>query len=175
MLKNALLYKDQIDKKLLECWYDPKYQYYFSSSHYLPRWNDNDADWIALASVKGDDVLGYFTWAVDHDTMSAKNFGVINFSDDQLTFGVDLYHVLKQIFFICGYKRLEFGAIQGNPHITQYTHLVDKFGGECVGHTHESIRTFDGRIHDEFVFEIMADDFVSYYFGGYNERRQKFG
>ena len=99
MLDNARKYREELKNKMLDTWYDEKYKYYHSGGwhrEYLPP----EDDWERMSFVSLDtdgNIIGCIMYSMDRNTNSAYDFGAINFSDDKLTFGMDLYQVIDGI------------------------------------------------------------------------------
>lgn len=167
MLLNAKGYQNELQDLLYEVWYDPKYQYYFTSPYrysvnldetaYLP---EITRDFISVNSE--GKIVGYICYIVDSATKLAYNFGAINFTDDGFTFGRDLYQAIDDIFVKFGMETFEFSVVRGNPVEKRYDHLVDKLGGRILCTRHARARNMAGEICDDKLYEITREEYLNY-------------
>lgn len=100
MIKPALLYKDELNKKNVESWYKSENMYYHSGpvEHCLELKDNNEVH--QLVSIdKNNEVIGYISYCIDWAAMSAYNFGIISYDKGNLTFVKDLYQVIFDLFF----------------------------------------------------------------------------
>ena len=93
MLKPAQLYKDELQKKNIETWYDQRYMYYHSGTGaYDISFADNNCDKHQFVSVdKDDNVTGYISYNIDWCALSADNFGIISYDIGNVEFAKDCY------------------------------------------------------------------------------------
>lgn len=159
MLKNAKNYEEELQKKLRDTWYDVEYQFYHSDS-YFSDINLNDECRYSFVSVDSSDVvIGFFSYRVDRDTNSVRNFGAISFDMGNLVFARDMNQAVEDIFLKYHFNRMEWCCIDGNPVLESYKKFCLSHGGEIVAHEHECIRTLDGVCRDSWTFEILARNF----------------
>lgn len=155
MLVPAQLYEEELRRKLMEHWYDPKYKYYFSGGAYalsLPDNNETRHDFVHLDA--DDKVDGYFSYQIDWQAKSLYNFGLVGFKDKNADFIRDcLVDINKMI--ANGMKRCEFWAWANNERANRlYRRLIEEYGGQIVGHLHNS-GFFDGKYQDSIIYEIL--------------------
>lgn len=167
MLKNALLYQEQLKKKLWDVWYDPKYQYYYGGDQrWTPQLGENNYDCRtvqrAFVSVDSqDNLVGYINFSWDSDLRLVFGFGAMNFTDDITTFGLDLKEVLEFIFETCQANVMEFCVIRGNPIEKSYDRITDKFGGRVVGIRTARARDMAGNLCDDKMYEITREGYLA--------------
>ena len=81
MLVPAQLYKEELKRKLVECWYKPEYDYYFLGDYReftVPDNTDWRRDFVCLNS-KGE-ITGYFSYYYNEVARSLSQFGLISFT-----------------------------------------------------------------------------------------------
>lgn len=76
MLKPAQLYKDELNKKMIEGWYDIENAYYHATpaSYIIDVPNNNKESHMFVSVDKEDNIIGYISYQVDWEVMSADNF-----------------------------------------------------------------------------------------------------
>ena len=153
----AQLHEEEIKRKLIACWYDPKYIYYFGGNYRVNQIGDN-ADWrrdYAFVDKDGN-VSGYFSYNYDECSKSMHNFGLIDFSGN----GQELVRqALKHIrgMFEKGAQRLEVMCFGDSPACRLYDFYMKRCGGRQVGKLTRAWY-FDGKYHDSIIYELLAED-----------------
>ena len=164
MLKAAQLYQSELYQKSLEIWYDPKYIYWSADVCNLvinPVMDDNGNFHSFVSVNKDNEVIGYIQYAINWNTMSAMNLGIMSFDIGNIEFIKDVYEAVENIFIKYHLNRLTFYSVADNPAIKGYRKLIEKYGGKECGYYRQSVRLQDGKIHDEVLFEILAEEFFS--------------
>lgn len=161
MLKPAQLYKEELEKKNTEAWYQPENIYWNGgtgdSSINLP---DNNYGSHCFVSVdKEDNVIGYISYCIDWSAMSADRFGIISFDKGNLTFAKDLYQAICDLFEKYHMNRISWFCFADNPAIRGYRKFVEKHGGVQCAYYRQQARLQDGLLHDSVAFEILASEF----------------
>lgn len=162
MLKNALNYKDEIQRKFADVMYDLDYQF-FGGGNGLNMITifDNNFEHHQLASIdENGNVIGYIAYHVDYAAMSCCNFGAISFDRGNLTFTKDLLQAIDDIFYKYRMNRIDFWCFVDNPIRPTYQRLVEKFGGRVVGVLEDTARLMDGKLHSSMIFELKADEYL---------------
>lgn len=153
----AQLYEKEIQQKLIACWYDPKYAYYFGGNYRVNQIGDN-ADWrrdFALIDSDGQ-VSGYFSYNYDECNKSMHNFGLIDFSGNgQELVRQALGHIRGM--FEKGAQRLEVMCFGDSPACRLYDFYMKRCGGKQVGKLTRAWY-FDGKYHDSIIYELLAED-----------------
>ena len=153
----AQLHEEEIKRKLIACWYDPKYIYYFGGNYRVNQIGDN-ADWrrdYAFVDKDGN-VSGYFSYNYDECSKSMHNFGLIDFSGN----GQELVRqALEHIrgMFEKGAQRLEVMCFGDSPACRLYDFYMKRCGGKQVGKLTRAWY-FDGKYHDSIIYELLAED-----------------
>lgn len=161
MLKPAYLYKDELQKKSIETWYDTECMFWndgVGSSQINIQ--DNNYNCHQLVSVNRDNnVIGYITYNIDWTAMSANSFRIISFDKGNVLFAKDLYQTICDLFEKYHMNRIQWFAYTDNPAIKRYRNFIKKHGGvECAYHR-QVIKLIDGKLHDSVGFEILAKEF----------------
>ena len=162
MLKPAQLYREELKKALIACWYDPKYKWYFGNGRYEHQLADNTEwkqDFVHINS-KGE-VDGYFGYSYNDISHSITNFGLIGMTDNNWQL-VSL--ALKRINYLFnhGAQRAEFWCYTDNPVKVWYDKITAKYGGKQIATLHR-VDYFDGEYHDMCIYEILVEDYLSAY------------
>lgn len=176
MRRPAQLYRDELTKKFYEVMYDDYYMYYYGwTGVEVPVLKDNNYDSHDFVSVNTDDeVIGYISYNVNYQTMSATQLGIITFQKGDISFIKDVYDAVIDVFAKYHMNRLSFTCFTENPAARSYKKFVTLFGGLQNAYYRQDLKLSDGQLHDEFGFEILAEDFFkSKGWLQYNERIQK--
>lgn len=155
MLVPAQLYEKELDCKMISCWYDPKYAYYFSGEHRRLTIPDN-AEYrrnFACIDSKGE-IVGYFCYDFDNACRSIYNMGLIGFTDNSALLVRDVIREITRVFQQESAQRMEFWAFTDNPAVRLYDKFIRRFGGRKVATLHRTAY-FMGKYHDMVVYEIL--------------------
>lgn len=162
MLRPAQLYAEKLAEAQVNTWYNPKYMYYmggtFSEASELGGDNRNTHNFVSVD--KDDEVVGYISYYVNWESMSAKNLGIIGFGDANVLFAKDVYEAISNIFTVYHFNRLSWFCIADNPAIKAYRRLVKMYGGRECGYHRQATKLQDGKLHDVVDFEILACEFL---------------
>lgn len=156
MLVPAILYKDQIEHEFAKRIYDPEYFFYtgYAHGHELTdlQIRDNRYDYAVLDT--DDHLIGYFSFTVfDVDTI--ENFGLYSFDKGNPLVTVQVYQKMKQL--VNKYRRISWRVIEGNPVKLLYDRFCNKYNGQ-IHHYRECTRDSSGKLHGEYVYEILRSD-----------------
>ncbi len=156
MFKSAQLYKEELNQRYIETWYQPKYMYYSGVGNREISIADNNFDRHDFVCVndKGK-VTGYFSYHINWITKSIDSFGLISFINNNIILINDVIKHLTYLLYHVGINRIEFWAYADNPAVDGYEKLVKKFGGERIATLHQVEMLSDGKLHDMCVFEIL--------------------
>jgi hypothetical protein len=110
MLYPAQLYKEELKRKLIGCWYKPEYDYYFLGDYReftVPDNTDWRRDFVHLN--KNGEVDGYFSYHYNEVAKSLSQFGLISFTGNGGALMLDcIRHIDKLISE--GLHRAEWGG-----------------------------------------------------------------
>ena len=159
MLYPAQLFKEELKRKLVSVWYDPKYQYYFSGDLHeftVPDNTDWRQDFVHLDNRGSID--GFFSYNYNDNSKNMRNFGLISFTDNGIPL---IYDAIKRVkyMFQMGAQKLEFWAFVDNPIYPTYKNMIESYGGHQTGYMKRS-DYFNGKYHDVAFFELLVEDIV---------------
>lgn len=158
MLYPAQLYRDELNRKMVSCWYKEEYKYYFSGEYREFQVPDNTEwrrDFVHLD--KDGNVDGFFSYNYNEGSKALTNFGLIGFAKNNAGLLRDAMDEVKQRFEK-GAQKCEFWAFADNPAIKIYDKLIRKYGGKRSGYSRRSAY-FDGAYHDTIMYEILVEDY----------------
>lgn len=155
MLKPAQLYRDELNRKLIEHWYDPKCKYYFLDCQREFNPPDNTEwrrDFVCVNSK--NEVVGYFAYHHDDVARSLSQFGLISFTADNNVLLIrDCINHINQLVKE-GLHRVEWWAVDGNPANVLYDKLIKRYGGVVAGRMRDC-HYFGGEYHGSIMYEIL--------------------
>lgn len=161
MLKPAQLYKDELQKKNIETWYDQRYMYYnYGTGSYNISLDDDNCNQHQFVSIdKRNNIIGYISYKIDWSSLNADNFGIISYDIGNIEFIKDCYQVICDLFEKYHMNRIDWFAFADNPAIRGYRNFIKKHGGRECAYLRQVQRLSDGRLHDAIEFEILAEEF----------------
>lgn len=162
MLKPAQLYADELKRLFHEIMYEEKYKYYYLDG-YADEYKPATSTWAyhEFASVdKHGNVIGCIKYTIDRRGNMAHSLSIINFTNDTLTFGVDIAHAIDDIFAKYKFHKLSFSVLVGNPIEKNYDKLCLSHGGRIVGVHKEHSVLLDGEYYDQKLYEILRRDYM---------------
>lgn len=121
-------------------------------------WNKHQ---FASINSKGE-VVGYFKYNIDRDTLACNGLLVVNFKKDTLSkvFGKDLQELIDDIFVKFKFRKLKFGVVVGNPAERFYDKYISSIGGRVVGTYQEDCKLIDGNYYDFKEYEVLRSDYI---------------
>jgi RimJ/RimL family protein N-acetyltransferase len=158
MLYPAQLYAEELKRKLISCWYNPKYQWYFGGEQFAHQVSDNAEyrhEFVHLDS--NGNIDGYFSYHHDDAARSLNNFGLVSFSEMNLAFIKDVIDRIKYMLFEEGFSRLDFWCFADNPVRKAYEKMIKLFGGHLAGTLHRTAY-FGNNYHDTCFYEILKEN-----------------
>lgn len=167
MLKPAQLYKDELNKKMIEGWYDLSNMYYHGGpGSYELDFGDSNENCHSFVSVKRkqfgveiiDTIIGFISYEVDWEAMSVDNFGFISFDKGNVEVVRDAVQCMRDLFIKYSMNRVAWSCYSDNPALDDYRKLVKRFGGRESGHLRQVRKLMDGKLHDSVIFEILRSD-----------------
>lgn len=160
ILQPARLFKNELDTKLTEVWYDEKYKFYFGSYQEEIEIEDSNFHYIQFVSLdSNNEVIGFFNSALNRYSNLVSSLSIINFTDNKITFARDIYHFIDYLFEVQNFNKIEFTVIQGNPIETSYDRIIEKYNGSIVG-IQKDKSLINGEYHNVKLYEIMREDYI---------------
>lgn len=157
MLVPAVLYKDEIKRKILEYKYTNDMMYYSGwLGDSIPNIDDDSEDncTVQYAIVDGDNLIGYFTYMMDWYTSCASCFGLFSFDRGNKIIGLDVRREMEKIIKEYNVHRISWRMVSGNPVERHYDRFCYKYGGKKFVLT-DAIRDRAGNYHDDIIYEII--------------------
>ena len=162
MIKPAILYADELKKKIAETWYDPEYMYYYDTTPGIPDIADKPDNQYQFVSVneKGE-VVGFFSYWVYEPSRRAMNFGLMAFRKHNRTFMKDAIQMFKDMFEKYGIKSIEWRCYADNTEAVKlYRHIIKEYGGVEACTLRRNGTTQDRKLRDTIIFEIITSDLL---------------
>lgn len=162
MLDVAINHKDELNNKFTSIWFQEKYKFYNNDTWFenpeidINTWNHHQ--YVSINSA--GEIIGYISYAINRQTNSAHELGIINFSDDRITFGTDLKIAITDIFDKFKFQKLSFSVVVGNPIESSYDKMVTKYGGRIVGIAHNEAKLYDNEYYSVKYYEILREDYI---------------
>ena len=160
MLDIAIKHEHALKGLFLTTWHNEQYSYWVSNcwhDQYEAAKNTWDKHEFVSLDSSGK-VIGYIAYEIDRNTRNVSGLSVLNFSDNKIVFGRDLYRVMSEVFTKHAFHKIEFSVVCGNPIERSYDRLVLRFGGRIVGVIRDHCRLSDGKYRDMKMYEIMNPD-----------------
>ncbi len=157
MLDIAINHLEELKKKMNSIWFQDKYKYYNFNAYYSDfevskdTWSEHQ--FVSLNS--NNEVIGYIGYSINRTANYCHELGIINFSDDKLTFGRDLKQVVSDIFEKFNFQKLKFSVVIGNPIEKSYDKIIKKYGGCVVGIYANETKLMDGKYCAVKHYEIL--------------------
>ena len=160
MLKPAQLYKDKLQEENIKSWYKPENIYWHvGTAEYTIELPDNNVSHYFVSVDGNDNVIGYISYTVDWQAMSADGWGMISFDKGNMEFIKDLYQAICDCFEVYHMNRISWNCYADNPAIRGYRNFIKKHGGRECAYFRQYVRLKDGKLHDSVSFEILAEEF----------------
>ena len=163
MLKPAILYKNKLEEKFQSIWFDDKYKYWMNDS-YNNTTIIQDTSYYSNQFVSvdiNDNIIGYIGYSIDRSTECVSNISILNFTNNIITFGIDLKKAIEDIFLRFNFRKIAFYVVIGNPAEKKYDRMITRYGGRVVGISKEDTKLIDGKIYDIKRYEILRKDFIN--------------
>lgn len=161
LLDVAIKYKEQLEKLQYNIWFKDKYKFWNNDTYYDAMTID-DSTWERhqFVSIKDDNVIGYISYSVNRRCNYAHSLSIMNFTDDKMTFGMDLGQVLQDIFEKYNFRKLDFCVVVGNPIEKSYDKIVKKYNGRIVGTFKDDVKLIDNKYYDIKHYEVTKENYM---------------
>ena len=158
LLKPAILYKDEIERKYCEYFYSREmYQVMGCVTSAIPQikasGNDPGFRQFAIVDLEGN-CIGYLHYTIYFDRRLVDAFELLGFVSTPLI-GKALYDELYRLSHI--YHLVTFGAVGSNPVIKHYMHACKKLKGSYVVER-DVIMDNECNLDDYYRFQILNPD-----------------
>ena len=158
LLKPAILYKDEIERKYCEYFYSREmYQVMGCVTSAIPQikasGNDPGFRQFAIVDLEGN-CIGYLHYTIYFDRRLVDAFELLGFESTPLI-GKALYDELYRLSHI--YHLVTFGAVGSNPVIKHYMHACKKLKGSYVVER-DVIMDNECNLDDYYRFQILNPD-----------------
>lgn len=158
LLKPAILYKDEIERKYCEYFYSREmYQLMGCGTSAIPQikasGNDPGFRQFAIVDLEGN-CIGYLHYTIYFDRRLVDAFELLGFVSTPLI-GKALYDELYRLSHI--YHLVIFGAVGSNPVIKHYMHACKKLKGSYVVER-DVIMDNECNLDDYYRFQILNPD-----------------
>ena len=162
MLDLAIKHKDELQSKLRNTWLTDKYKFVYANV-YCNEENieDTTLNYHQFVSLdKYGNIIGYIKYGIYRNDDSCNGLTIYNFTNDKITFGVDLKRVLCDIFEKFKFRKLTFCVLVGNPIEKSYDKLIKRYNGRIVGTYKKEYKCYDGEYYDKKIYEILREDYL---------------
>lgn len=163
MLDLAMKYEKELQDLFAGIAFDMKYKY-FTCCSYREKYEAYKSTWDTheFVSVHDGTVLGYISYTVNRERNNASGLQIVNFSDNKLRFGKDVFTAIDDIFTKFNFQKLKYSVVLGNPIETTYNKLTDKYGGRIVGVERNEVKLIDGKMYDHKMYELFREDYLAH-------------
>jgi len=161
MIDIANKYESELKDLFYGTWYDEKYKFY--GDGYNNEYVKSESNWNQCEFVSKDSngsIIGYITYQLNRVNESVTSIAIINFTNNKITFGLDLFHVLNDLFIKYNVRKISFTITVGNPIEKMYDKFILKYGGRIVGIKKEETMLYDGQFYDNKIYEIFKTDYL---------------
>jgi len=164
MLVPAVLYKDEIKRKMLQYKYTDDMMYYSGwMGDSIPSIIDDDENNCNMQYAIVDDnanLIGYFTYIMDWYTSCASCFGLFSFDRGNKIIGLDVRREMEKIIQEYNAHRISWQMVGGNPVERHYDKFCNKYGGKKFVLT-DAIKDRAGSYHTSVIYEIILNHSTS--------------
>ena len=155
MLKPALLYKEELERRFVEMMYDDAFSYYhgYEYAHEIPNIHpeDNVFQWAIVNST--DDVVGYIQYRIYPEYDAVVNFALVGFDKNPIV-GKDVFEHLEML--VKEHRRIEWRSTAKNSIVKHYAKFCKDHGGNHIV-LHDVAKDNHGNWLDMHAFEILRD------------------
>lgn len=162
MLVPAILYKNEIETRMLPYYYSDEmflYSGWFgNSTPNISENNDGNVYHYAIIDEKNDNkLIGFFSYNIDWYISSVSCFGLFSFDKNNRIIGLDIRREINKIINEYHIHRMEWRMIGGNPVERHYDKFCKKYNGKKFVFT-DSIKDRHGKYHNDVVYEIIFNN-----------------
>lgn len=166
MLDIAWNHREEIRRLYAENIMRPENRFYNNSAYYAYELDIHNTNWerLQMTSLDAEDrPLGYLMAHFDREGGYVRNIGAFRFRPEaNPIFSRDLAEFIKKLFVDYDQRKIEWSVIIGNSAESIYDKFCARTGGRIVGTFHDHVRFPDGSVHDEKMYELFKEDFMSH-------------
>lgn len=154
MLKPAICYKEELERKFAEELYSDKFFWYagYGSCTEPPEIKPKEGRYQWAIIGEDGHVEGYFAYSIQPEMDTVSNFGLYSFGGNGLCVVNNVLKKMKEL--IKEYRRIEWRMVGGNPIQEAYDKFCKENGGRVVC-LHDVTKDNHGEWHDEYIYEIV--------------------
>lgn len=164
MIDIAAKHENELRRLFADITFDEEFMF-MNPSSYVDQFTIETGTWnkhqFVSLNAKGE-VVGYFKYNIDRDTLNCGGLLIVNFKKDTLSrvFGTDLKQIIDDIFIKFKFRKLKFGVIVGNPAERFYDKYITSIGGRVVGTYKDECKLIDGNYYDYKEYEVLRNDYL---------------
>ena len=165
MLKPALLYKEELEKKDIATmddlskmwWHGNPYRYTLQIGENTDK-NYGTYDYACVNNK--NEVIGFFSYFIDWQVRMATSFCVVSYMNKpNIILVKDCINKITSLFNDNGMQKITWRSYADNPFIKSYRKFIKRHGGREVGIERRHGMLEDGKLHDSVIFEILKEDY----------------
>lgn len=166
MIKPAIEYKDELQKKIKDYLNSNLIEYSYYDSNYIStklkgiKVEKNTMQRHQFVSLCKGEVVGYIAYNISLEDYRVYGVQTINFTNNTVVFGIDLRRVIKNIFELYKFRKMNFGVFIGNPIEKSHDRVTVNCGARIVGIQKKHHKLADGEYHDYKLYEILREDYL---------------
>jgi hypothetical protein len=164
VLKQAILYGNELKQKYVEAMCDDYFKFYNGCSYRNFNLDISNNDWNSIQRVSVDsngDVIGFMSADINRDSRNIDCFGIMNFTKQpNIIFAKDLLKFMRELRDDYNANKFEFVAYVGSDAEKMYRKFISKYGGRIIGVKRRSQKLSDGKYYDSTLFEIMREEMI---------------
>lgn len=159
MIVPAIIYKDEILKKLSGYKYTDDMMYYSGwLGDRLPEiQSDSDGNRYQFAIVDKDKLIGYFTYNINWYSRCMSQFGLFSFDRGNAIIGFDVRKELKKAIQEYHIHRIEWRMIEGNHAERSYDNFCNNYWGNKII-LKDVFKDKYGNYHNVVIYEIVFNN-----------------
>ena len=155
MLKPAILYKEEIVRKLQESFYTDDMLYVTGSiGTWIPQISECPDQYTFQYAIVNDSdkLIGYMAYNVNWYDSKVYNFGLFSFDKGNVIVGKEVFEKMEEL--VNNFHSIYWRAVSTNPACRSYDHFVERHGG-----TKHILKDYhkdkQGNYYDDIIYEIV--------------------
>lgn len=166
MLELASKYKEELYQLFMNAWRQEKYKYLNCNPYSFISALTNDEGlnntWNKhhFVSTHNGKVIGYITYSIQRSDNRVFGLEIVNFTDNSSVFAIDLMRILRNMFELYKFRKINFLVVIGNPIEKKYDGIVLRYNGRIVGIRKNHIKLIDNKYYDVKEYEVFREDYL---------------